>query len=151
MTENGWPDLDDTERNPIPGTDVVVPLQRGQANRVLKAFMADLNRYVESVYNSRGGSDEGGWTQFNSVPTSNHLGGTAFDYNWTDHPLHVKDGGWNWSEIVQGNEVPRVRELLRYYTIDGLALVYWGNDWRSPIDSMHFQMGYNTYGDPRVQ
>lgn len=158
ITENGWPDCgpDLLDRNPIPGTDIVVALQRGQPNIILKAFMADLNWYVESAYNSRGGSDEGGWTPTNSVPTSNHLGGTAFDYNWSDHPMGPKvpdpKAGWQGSEITGWQpQEPRVRELLAYYTFEGLQLVWWGNDWKSPNDSMHFQMGYGTFGDPRTQ
>lgn len=154
ITENGWPDCDfaDLDFNPIPGTDVKIGLQRGWPNIILKAFAADLNWYVESVYNSRGGADEGGWTQFNSVPTSNHLGGTAFDYNWFDHPMGIALDGWHGSEIRPNQEQePFVRDLLRYYTYKGLQLVWWANDWNTPKDSMHFQMGYNTYGDPRVQ
>lgn len=157
QTENGWPScgVAQLDRKPIPGTDVVLPLQQGQPSIILKAFAADLNWYVESVYNSRGGSDEGGWTGTNSVPTSNHLGGTAFDYNWSDHPMGPKvpdpRAGWQWSEIVGGPEEPFVRRLLLYYTMQGLQLVWWGNDWQSPNDSMHFQMGYETFGDDRVQ
>lgn len=153
ITENGWPSCraDQLDRTPIPGTDIILPLQQGQPSKILKAFAADLNWYVESAYNSRGSADEGGWTQTNSVPTSNHIGGTAFDYNWSDHPMGpaVEDAaaGWLWSEIVGGNEIPRVRELLEFYE----GMVFWGADWRSPKDSMHFQMGYGTYGDSRTQ
>lgn len=157
-TEDGWPSCtqDELDFSLIPGTSESVGLQRGQPNAVLKAFMGDLNRYVEAAVDSRGGGqDEGGWTGTNSVPTSNHLGGTAFDYNWRDHPMGPKvpdpAAGWQWSAIVGGPEEPRVRELLDYYTYKGLQLVWWANDWDSPHDSMHFQMGYGTYGDPRVQ
>ena len=151
MTENGWPSCgsDMLDRSPTPGTGgkLIVPLQKGQPSKILKAFMADLNEYVESANNSRGYADEGGWTPTNSVPTSNHLGGTAFDYNWDDHPLHVKDGGWDGSDIIPGNQVPMVRELLKWYE----GMVFWGNDWSSPVDSMHFQMGYGTYQNPKTQ
>jgi predicted chitinase len=150
LTENRWPACgpDLLDRNPIPGTDVVIALQRGQPNIILKAFAADLNWYVESVYNSRGGSDEGGWTATNSVPTSNHLGGTAFDYNWSDHPMGIALDGW-WGSDIRPNQPqePFVRELLEYYE----GTVFWGNDWKSPKDSMHFQMGYDTYGNPHTQ
>jgi putative chitinase len=153
ITENGWPSCtsNQLDRSPIPGTDIVLPLQQGQPALVLKAFAADLNWYVESAYNSRGGADEGGWTGTNSVPTSNHLGGTAFDYNWTDHPMGPEAGnaaaGWKGSVIRPNqDEVPFIRELLDYYE----GMVWWGNDWISPKDSMHFQMGYNTYKNPKV-
>lgn len=149
ITENGWPSCgpDQLERNPIPGTDDVVAFQQGQPNIILKAFAADLNWYVESVYNSRGAADEGGWTAGNSVPTSNHLGGTAMDYNWDDHPMGNEYAGWDWSAIAGNAEITRVRELLDYYE----GTVFWGNDWDSPKDSMHFQMGYGTFGNPHTQ
>lgn len=150
-TENGWPACgpDQLDRTPIPGTDIVVPLQRGIPSTILKAFAAALNQFVESAYNSRGGSDEGGWTGTNSVPTSNHLGGTAFDYNWSDHPMGPEAGdpraGWKGSSIIPGDQVPAVRDLLSFFTYKGVQLVWWGNDWNSPKDSMHFQMGYSTF------
>jgi putative chitinase len=140
------------DNSKIPGTNEAIPLQRGQPNTILKAFMADLNWYVESLNNGWGSVDEGGWTPTNSVPTSNHLGGTAFDYNWNDHPMgpQVPDeaAGWQGSDITNNQpEEPRVRELLKYYE----DTVFWGNDWDQPHDSMHFQMGYNTYSNPHTQ
>ncbi len=125
------------ERNPVPGTTIVIPLQRGIPNRIMKAFAADFHAYVESLNNSRGGADEGGWTPTNSVATSNHLGGTAMDLNWTDHPMGKEYNGYTSAEIAT------VRELLAFYE----TMIYWGNDWNSPKDSMHFQMGYNTYNN----
>ncbi|MCX2931424.1 M15 family metallopeptidase [Mycobacterium sp. CVI_P3] len=146
-TENGWPACgpDELDRSPIPGTNIVVPLQRGIPNTILKAFLAAINQFVESAYNSRGGSDEGGWTGTNSVPTSNHLGGTATDYNWSDHPMGVALAGWHGSDLVPGEQEPAVRDVLKFFTYKGIQLVWWGNDWNSPKDSMHFQMGYGTY------
>jgi hypothetical protein len=81
VTQNGWPacGADQLDRSPIPGISIVIPLQRGQPSTVLKAFAADYHLFIESLYNSRGGTDEGGWTPTNSVATSNHLGGTAMD------------------------------------------------------------------------
>lgn len=154
MTENGWPP--DTKRFPgapisrdqlvlvtIPGTALRLQFQVGIPAIILPAFMADLNEFIEPVMNARGITDEGSFTPSNSVSTSNHLGASAFDYNWEDHPLHVKDGGWGGSVLIQGSQVPALRELLAWYE----GMVFWGNDWTSPIDSMHFQMGYKTFED----
>lgn len=74
--------------------------------------------------NSRGGTDQGSWTPTNSVATSNHLSGTAFDYNWSDHPMGAANAGWNGSTIIKGDQVPAVRELLAWYE----QMVFWGND-----------------------
>lgn len=159
ITENGWPScgIDDCDSGPVPGTDISIPLQRGIPNTIMKAFAADINQSVESLYNGPNGSsnsDEGGWTPTNSVATSNHLGGTAMDLNWSDHPMgpQVPDpaAGWQWSAIIGGPEEPAVRELLAFYTYQGIQLIWWGNDWDSPHDSMHFQMGYDTYDNQAI-
>ena len=144
LMENGWPrcTLEDCEWATIPGTALRLPFQAGQPHAILQAFMRDLDAFIEPVMNARGITDEGSWTPNNSVRTSNHNGATAFDYNWNDHPLGVKDGGWNGSTLIPGDQVPALRELLAWYE----GMVFWGNDWRSPIDSMHFQLGYRTYG-----
>lgn len=136
MTENGWPacGIDQCDSNPIPGTNIRVPLQRGIPNRILKAFAADFNAYVEPL---SVGADEGGWTGTNSVATSNHLGGTAMDLNWNQHPMGAVNAGFSQSEIAT------IREMLAFYE----GMIFWGNDWNSPKDSMHFQMGYNTYNN----
>ena len=155
-TENGWPScgIEGCTQNEIPGMGVSIPLQTGVPNMVMKAFAADLNWYVEA-YN--GENDMGGWTATNSVSTSNHLGGTAMDYNWNDHPMgpQVPDpaAGWQGSDITNNQpEEPFVRELLSYYTADdGTQIIYWGNDWTTPHDSMHFQMGYGTFQNPAIQ
>lgn len=154
--ENGWPecDLSQCDYATIPGTPLRLPFQRGIPVAVLQAILRDLHEYVESVMNVAGIGDEGSWTEDNSVWTSNHKGATAFDYNWKDHPLHAlitsPAGGWLGSDRIKGDQVPEVRRILDYYTITlkngkRLPLVFWGADWKSPVDSMHFQMGYNTY------
>lgn len=156
MTENGWPP--DTQAAPfvsiplsecvqvvIPGTTEKLWFQKGLPAKVLPAFFADLNAYVESSNNSAGYGDEGSWTNGNSVGTSNHLGATAFDYNWTDHPMGNALAGWGGSEIIDGPEEPEIRRILKFYTYKGIQLVWWGNDWDEPKDSMHFQMGYGTF------
>lgn len=150
--ENGWPECDISQCDyaTIPGTKLRLPFQRGIPVAVLQAILRDLNEYVESVMNVAGINDEGSWTEDNSVWTSNHKGGTAFDYNWKDHPMGVALAGWWGSDIIDGPQEPEIRRILSYYTMTlkngtKLPLVFWGNDWNSPKDSMHFQMGYNTY------
>jgi len=75
ITENGWPQCgsNQLDRSTIPGVDIMIPLQQGQPSTILKAFAADYHLFIESLQNSRGGTDEGGWTPTNSVATSNHL------------------------------------------------------------------------------
>lgn len=136
QTENGWPScgIDGCDSNPIPGTNIRIPLQRGIPNRIMKAFAADFNAFVEPL---SVGNDEGGWTATNSVATSNHLGGTAMDLNWNQHPMGNANAGYSAAEIAT------IREMLAFYE----GTIFWGNDWNSPKDGMHFQMGYNTYNN----
>jgi D-alanyl-D-alanine carboxypeptidase len=141
-TENGWPQCSsaDLDRSPIPGIDIVIPLQKGPPSIILKAFCADYHLFVESLYNARGGTDEGGWTPTNSVRTSNHLSGSAVDLNWSDHPFKVRG-------TFSASQMETLRELLAYYE----DTVFWGGDWRSPIDEMHHQLHGKTYGNPKTQ
>lgn len=133
ITENGWPScgIGSCSTNPIPGTNVSIPLQSGIPNTIMKAFAADFNANVEALRQA----DTGGWTATNSVATSNHLGGTAMDLRWNDHPMGNAYAGYSQAEIAV------VRDMLAFYE----GTIFWGNDWNSPKDSMHFQMGYNTY------
>jgi predicted chitinase len=146
--EDGWPecDLSDCDYATIPGTALRLPFRKGQPFAILQAFMRDLDQYIEPVMNLKGIGDEGSWTENNSVFTSNHKGATAFDYNWSDHAYGTVNAGWNGSVLIKGSQVPAVRELLAFYE----GMVFWGNDWTSPKDSMHFQMGYNTFGSQNV-
>ena len=138
MTQNGWPSCgpDQLDKSPIPGIDLVIPLQRGIPSRMMKAFAADYHLFIESLYNSRGGTDEGGWTPTNSVATSNHLGGTAMDLNWNDHPFHAY-------ETFSPAQQETIHELLAYYD----NLIEWGGEcWDgNPQDEMHWQMTLGTY------
>lgn len=142
--ENGWPecDLSDTQPLTIPGTPLRLPIREGQPHAIMQAFFRDVNEFIEPANNGRGYTDEGSWTENNSVYTSNHKGATAVDWNWDDHPVKIKDAGWGGSVLIEGSQVPMMRELLSWYE----GMIFWGNDWKSFIDSMHFQMGYNTHG-----
>lgn len=144
ILEDGWPECDpaDCETLTIPNTPLRLLIQAGQPHAILQAFFRDIDVFIEPANNSRGYNDEGSWTQDNSVYTSNHKGATAVDWNWFDHPMGNADAGWDGSVLINGSQIPAMRELLAWYE----GMIFWGNDWRSPKDSMHFQMGYNTYG-----
>ncbi|WP_236741383.1 M15 family metallopeptidase [Mycobacteroides abscessus] len=120
----------------VPGTSVSLQIQNGQPLAILRAFAADFNAYVEPLRDP----DSACWTPTNSVPTSNHLSGTACDFNWNDHPFQVSYAGFS------SKETATVRELLDFYE----QTVFWGQDWQSPKDAMHFQVGYNTYQNPHT-
>lgn len=138
ISENGWPMVDEGSCTwvDIPGTDVSLEIQNGQPLQIMRSFAADFNSYVEPLRDA----DSACWTATNSVDTSNHLSGTAMDLNWNSHPFQVVNAGFDAAKLA------RVRELLDFYE----GTIYWGNDWTSPKDAMHFQMGYDTYGNPKT-
>lgn len=135
ITENGWPSCDSagTQWVTVPGTGVSLQLQKGAPAAILRAFAADFNAHIEPLRDA----DSAGWTPTNSVATSNHLGGTAMDLNWNSHPFQVADAGFSRGQISI------IRELLDFYE----GAVFWANDWDSPKDAMHWQMGYGTFDD----
>ncbi|SHZ25261.1 Bacteriophage protein [Mycobacteroides abscessus subsp. abscessus] len=138
FSSNGWPMVNGDECTwvTVPGASVSLQIQNGQPLAILRAFAADFNAYVEPLRDP----DSACWTPTNSVSTSNHLSGTACDFNWNDHPFQVSYAGFS------SKETATVRELLDFYE----QTVFWGQDWQSPKDAMHFQVGYNTYQNPHT-
>ena len=139
FSENGWPmvDQDSCQWVTVPGTDVSLQIQMGQPLILLRAFAADFNAYVEPLRDA----DSACWTPTNSVATSNHLSGTALDLNWNSHPFQILNAGFT------SEQINMVRDLLEFYE----DTIFWGNDWDSPRDAMHFQVGYNTYQNAHTQ
>lgn len=139
QSENGWQPAkvgqDALQWVTIPGTDVNIQFMSGWPMQVLRAFAADFNAYVEPLRDR----DSASWTPTNSVPTSNHLNGTAMDLNWDSHPFRVKG-------TFTAAQVKTIRELLAFYE----DTVFWAGDWTDPIDEMHWQMGYQTFNNPAV-
>jgi peptidoglycan hydrolase-like protein with peptidoglycan-binding domain len=141
-SENGWrmADHDMMDTGPVPGTNGLrLPIRKGDANTVLKGWCAWFNKHVESLNNMRGYNDEGSWTPTNSVASSNHLSGTAVDLNWSDHTFLVSYAGFT------GPERAAVRKGLALFE----GCIWWGQDWASPKDAMHFQLNYPE-GDKRI-
>lgn len=137
-SENGWIMVDQGSCVwvQVPGTKVTLQIREGQPAKIMGAFAADFNAYVEPLRDA----DSACWTATNYVATSNHLSGTAMDLNWNSHPFQVADAGFN------ATQKKTVRDLLDFYE----DTIFWGNDWQSPKDAMHFQMGYDTYGSANV-
>lgn len=144
-SSNGWPMVDQGSCTwvGIPGTNVTLQIQNGAPLAILRAFAADFHAHVEPLRDP----DSACWTATNSVASSNHLSGTAMDLNWNSHPFQIANAGFDAAKIA------RVRELIDFYE----GTVFWGNDWTSPKDAMHFQLGsranggtIDTYGNPHT-
>ena len=138
-SENGWRPAqvgqDALVWKTVPGTNVSIQVLKGWPAILLPAFAADVNAYIEPLRDQ----DTACWTPTNSVPTSNHLNGTAIDVDWDSHPFHVVG--------TFGDKLPELEDLLTWYE----DMIYWGGHWTDPIDEMHFQMGYDTWNNPAVQ
>jgi len=145
-SENGWNPsrangATECQWVKIPGAEhVSLQFLKGWPLQVLRAYAADYHAYIEPLRDH----DSAAYTPTNSVATSNHLNGTAMDLNWRLHPFKVDYAGFDAAKIR------RMRELLAFYTFEGLQIVFWAQDWRSPKDAMHHQMGYNTWNNPKV-
>jgi hypothetical protein len=136
------PDMCD--RKPIPGTGLVLPFRAGDASTVMRGWLSWFNRNVESLNNpGRGYTDEGSYTVVNDVGNSNHLSGTAADLNWNDHAFRVSYSGFTTSEIAA------CRQGLKLFSINGTQTIWWGQDWVSPKDAMHFQLNLGE-GHPLI-
>ena len=133
-SENGWPmvNVDECDNGYIPGTAVRLPIRSGPPNVILKAFASLFNDRIEELDQSQCGA----WTPTNDVPTSNHLAGTGMDLNWRRHPFLVSG--------TFGPKLPALRALLAQFE----GTVFYGGDWASPVDEMHFQLNYPE-GDRR--
>ncbi|WP_100458500.1 M15 family metallopeptidase [Mycobacteroides abscessus] len=138
-SENGWEPsratADQCQWVSIPGANVSLQILKGQPLAILRAFVADYHAYVEPVYDP----DSCCYTPTNSVATSNHLNGTAVDLRWNSHPFQVRG-------TFTADQMKVIRELLDFYE----GTVFWGGDWMSPIDEMHWNLGYNTYQNPHT-
>jgi len=146
-SENGWNPArangaTDCQWVKIPGAEhVSLQFLKGQPLQILRAYAADYHAYIEPLRDA----DSASYTPTNSVATSNHLNGTAMDLNWNSHPFRVDYAGFDPPKIQ------RMRELLAFYKFEGLQIMFWAQDWKTPKDAMHHQLGYGTYGDARVQ
>lgn len=133
-SENGWQpakaESGQCEWIKVPGTQVSLQILRGIPLQILRAFAADYHAYVEPLRDP----DSASWTPTNSVATSNHLNGTAMDLNWNSHPFQVRG-------TFTPDQMSVIRELLEFYE----GTVFWAGDWDSPVDEMHWQMGYDTF------
>lgn len=136
VTENGWNQVnsDGTVWMKVPGSNnVTLQVHSGDAGIVLIAWAAWFNEFVEELDDPQTGC----WTPTNSVWNSNHLSATAVDLNWTFHPFHAY--------TYDSQKIAKIRagqELFR-------NCIFWGADWNSPHDEMHFQLNYPE-GDERI-
>ena len=139
-SENGWRPAKSSKAQcrwiEVPGTKVHLQLFDGAPAKIMAAFAADYNAYIEPLRDP----DSAGWTPTNSVATSNHLNGTAMDLNWDSHAFRVRG-------TFSAEQQETIRNILRWYE----DTIFWGGNWQDPIDEMHWQMGYGTFANPKTE
>lgn len=145
MTENGWqpspriePDSPLLVWRTVPGTNVTLQVRNDDIGRVMLALAADYHAYIAPLRDA----DSACYTPTNSVATSNHLNATAMDLNWNDHPFQ-KRGSFTPEQLAT------TRELVGDGDTDGgfyEGWMFWAGYWDDPVDEMHWQAGYGTYG-----
>lgn len=145
-SENGWNPSratpDQCEWIRVPGAEhVSLQFLRGQPLTILRAFAADYHAYIEPLRDP----DSAAWTPTNSVPTSNHLNGTGMDLNWQGADGKTFRLGISKERAYPGNKAQELDALLDWYE----KTVYCGGYWNIR-DWMHFQMGYDTFNNPRT-
>lgn len=134
-SENGWRmcNRDECERIYVEGANnaylAAMIVRSGPAEVVLRAWATWYHRNVEPLDLFRSGvGDDWGWSAQNDVPNSNHLSGTALDFNATQYP-------WG-RRVMPADRIAKVREGLRLFR----GFIFWGADW-SRADEMHYQIG----------
>lgn len=136
-SENGWRMCDRAECvTPLPAFGIpftdTAPVRRGDAATILNAWVAWYHRNVEQI-----STPVWGWSLTNDVPNSNHLSGTAVDIHAPRYPFRIR--------TMPAEIRARVEHGLRLFE----GAIAWGGHWTSPIDEMHYQLGWRE-GDPRV-
>lgn len=144
-SENGWRmcDRNECERIFIEGANndflAAMIVRSGPAEVVLRAWATWYHRNVEPLDGFQSGvGDDWGWSQTNDVGTSNHLSGTALDFNATQYP-------WG-ARVMPKDRIGKVREGLKLFR----GFIFWGADW-SRADEMHHQIGvpeFDSDGEP---
>ncbi|MCD2123894.1 M15 family metallopeptidase [Rhodococcus rhodochrous] len=124
---------DECERIYIPGANndflAAMIVRSGPSEVVLRAWATWYHRNVEPLDRYQSGvGDDWGWSATNDVANSNHLSGTALDFNATQYP-------WG-RRVMPADRIAKVREGLKLFR----GFIFWGADW-SRADEMHYQIG----------
>lgn len=137
-SENGWRicDRNECERIFIPGANnnflAAMIVRSGPSEVVLRAWAIWYHRNVEPLDRYQAGvGDDWGWSAINDVDDSNHLSGTALDFNAVQYP-------WG-QRTMPAARKNKIREGLRLFE----GNIFWGADW-SYADEMHFQLNKGT-------
>lgn len=129
-SENGWRICNSDELVTVNVAGMGLPVRRGPAALVLKAWVNWYHQNVEPIDRYKP-LDDWGWSRDNAVSNSNHLSGTAVDLNATQYP-------WG-ARVMPADRIAKVRRGLKLFE----GMIFWGADW-DRADEMHYQLGAGT-------
>jgi hypothetical protein len=135
---NGWPSGNGTRANlgnfTIPGTSIVVQLNR-DCGPLLCWVAGQFNSRVESI------TEAGGYAYRKDVNNltvwSNHSSGTALDLNASKHP-----NGSATARTFSADQIATIHAIVKSTN----GAIRWGGDYRSTVDSMHFEVNTDVSG-----
>lgn len=133
---NGWPvPPKKLVTFKIPGTKRAVTLD-ADAGPVLVALAADYHKTVRPI--DVGPWDEGGYNNRDARNAagkkSNHASGTAIDLNWSEEGAQNSAWGKRFFATVKAKAAIAI--LRKRYG----AVLFWGGDWRTFKDYMHWEI-----------
>lgn len=132
---NGWPVPPKKLKTfHIPGTKRRVTLDV-DAGRILVALAEDYHRTVRKI--DVGPWDEGGYNNRparNANAWSNHASGTAIDLNWSEEG--AVNSAWGRKFFATARARVAIARIKKRYG----SVVFWGGDWRSLKDYMHWEI-----------
>lgn len=149
-SSNGWTVVDKAHTRvvKIPGSGVALRVRDDpRVATILTCIAWWVDTHVEDIDTRQGVKgydvpDDWGWAvrKIRGAKTaiSNHASGTAIDLNAVAHPMAVR-GTWS------ADERTKIHGLLD--RIDGgSGVVRWGEDYRSRVDGMHFEINTTDRG-----
>lgn len=153
LSANGWPVLlDAPPKVRIPGTKIDLRVRPGDVATVLVEVARRFHEEIESLtlpVSEKPGYDDWSWAvrpvRGQTTGYSNHAAGCAIDLNATRHPRGVKG-------TFSRAETARMRRILAS-TFDaptGGNVVRWGEDYRTTVDGMHFEVDASSAAVARV-
>jgi len=136
-TLNGWPITDSTYRFWVKGDS------NGCAVRpeLVPAFewLAEQLSQVEPLVSLNGWRSQADNTYYHGHPRSDHMSGTAIDFNGAKHPYEANQKG-AWTSGFSATQTKKIREILKY-----AGIFEWGADYPVGLrDAMHFGLKPGT-------
>lgn len=134
-SQNGWPANDRSliDTFTVPGTDVRLPLRKGDAAVVLLYVAARWHREVERLIPGHCWGYAERPIRGSITVLSNHASGTAADLDAPEHPLGTAP-----EKTFSAKQIRAIHRIIRDPILDGV--IRWGGDYQGRKDPMHIEL-----------